>query len=117
MDKNADIIKKTCKEMRLTYKELAEKIGMSEAGVQNAVKKNSISTQTAKAIELLYEIEELKQELKEYENLKQTLKKHSNKPIFIKKIYFFSFLPFLQNFYTIITHILRKKSTLPPFIL
>lgn len=68
-------IKEFCKERNLTYKELGELIGMSEGGLQNAIKKDSISDQTTKAIELLKEIEILKEQLADYENLKQLLKK------------------------------------------
>lgn len=68
-------IKEFCKERNLTYKELGELIGMSEGGLQNAIKKDSISEQTTKAIELLKEIENLKEQLADYENLKQLLKK------------------------------------------
>ncbi|HEG8540765.1 TPA: transcriptional regulator, partial [Campylobacter coli] len=64
-----------CKEQGLTYKQLGELIGMSEGGLQNAIKKDSISDQTTKAIELLKEIEILKEQLADYENLKQLLKK------------------------------------------
>ncbi|EFN2965350.1 TPA: transcriptional regulator, partial [Campylobacter coli] len=63
------------KEQGLTYKQLGELIGMSEGGLQNAIKKDSISDQTTKAIELLKEIEILKEQLADYENLKQLLKK------------------------------------------
>ncbi|EAB5248496.1 MULTISPECIES: transcriptional regulator [Campylobacter] len=68
-------LKQFCKERNLTYKELGELIGMSEGGLQNAIKKDSISDQTTKAIELLKEIEILKEQLADYENLKQLLKK------------------------------------------
>ncbi|HEC1884096.1 TPA: transcriptional regulator [Campylobacter jejuni] len=71
----AQEIKDFCKERNLTYKELGELIGMSEGGLQNAIKKDSISDQTTKAIELLKEIEILKEQLADYENLKQLLKK------------------------------------------
>ncbi|MFY4737181.1 helix-turn-helix domain-containing protein [Campylobacter coli] len=71
----AQEIKEFCKEQGLTYKQLGELIGMSEGGLQNAIKKDSISDQTAKAIELLKEIEILKEQLADYENLKQLLKK------------------------------------------
>lgn len=71
----AQEIKDFCKEQGLTYKDLAELIGMTEGGIQNAVKKDNISEQTAKAIELLKEIQDLKEQLKDYENLKQILKK------------------------------------------
>ncbi|EBF6045176.1 transcriptional regulator [Campylobacter coli] len=71
----AQEIKDFCKEQGLTYKQLGELIGMSEGGLQNAIKKDSISDQTTKAIELLKEIEILKEQLADYENLKQLLKK------------------------------------------
>ncbi|EAL5974109.1 transcriptional regulator, partial [Campylobacter coli] len=71
----AQEIKEFCKEQGLTYKQLGELIGMSEGGLQNAIKKDSISDQTTKAIELLKEIEILKEQLADYENLKQLLKK------------------------------------------
>ena len=74
----AQELKDFCKSQNLTYKELGELIGMSEGGLQNAVKKDSISEQTAKAIELLKEISALKEQLKDYENLKQSLKKALN---------------------------------------
>ncbi|EDP2650332.1 helix-turn-helix transcriptional regulator [Campylobacter jejuni] len=66
----AQEIKEFCKEQGLTYKQLGELIGMSEGGLQNAIKKDSISDQTTKAIELLKEIEILKEQLADYENLK-----------------------------------------------
>ncbi|HEB7704751.1 TPA: transcriptional regulator [Campylobacter coli] len=71
----AQEIKEFCKEQGLTYKQLGQLIGMSEGGLQNAIKKDSISDQTTKAIELLKEIEILKEQLADYENLKQLLKK------------------------------------------
>ncbi|EAH6370700.1 transcriptional regulator [Campylobacter coli] len=74
-EEKENIVKKTCKELGLTYRQLGELIGMSEGGLQNAIKKDSISDQTTKAIELLKEIEILKEQLADYENLKQLLKK------------------------------------------
>ena len=71
----AQEIKEFCKEQGLTYKQLGELIVMSDGGLQNAIKKDSISDQTTKAIELLKEIEILKEQLADYENLKQLLKK------------------------------------------
>lgn len=74
----AEQLKEFCKERNLTYKELAEKIGMSEGGIQNAIKKDNVSEQTAKAIELLREIENLKEQVADYEALKAILKKALN---------------------------------------
>lgn len=74
----SDELKQFCKERGLTYAQLAEKIGMTEGGLQNAVKKDNVSEQTAKAIELLREIGNLKEQVADYEALKAILKKALN---------------------------------------
>lgn len=74
----SDELKQFCKERGLTYAQLAEKIGMTEGGLQNAVKKDNVSEQTAKAIDLLREIENLKEQVADYEALKAILKKALN---------------------------------------
>lgn len=71
----SDELKAFCKQRNLTYKELAEKIGMSEGGLKNALKQEYVSTQTAKAIELLRRVEQLEAELAEYSTLKEILRK------------------------------------------
>ncbi len=67
-------LKAFCKERNLTYKELAERIGMSEATLRSNISKGIISEQTARAIELLKHIEALENELKEFQALKEILK-------------------------------------------
>jgi len=67
-------IKKTCKELGLTYRELGEKIGVSEGTIKSSVSTNKISLQITRAIELLLETIQLKQELSEVEQLKNILK-------------------------------------------
>lgn len=67
-------LKAFCKERNLTYKELGEAIGMSEATLRSNISKGIISEQTARAIELLKHIEALENELKEFRALKEILK-------------------------------------------
>jgi len=68
-----NIVKKVCKELGLTYKQLGEKIGYSEGSIRNLASKNEVSEPVKKAIELLYEIERCKNKIKECEELRQTL--------------------------------------------
>ena len=51
----AQDIKDFCKEQGLTYKELAELIGMTEGGLKNTFTTEKVSAQTEKSIELLKE--------------------------------------------------------------
>lgn len=71
----ADELKAFCKETGLTYKELAELIGNSEATIHSAIAKGKISEPMAKSILMYKEILELKEKLKEYAELKNVLKK------------------------------------------
>ena len=66
----AQELKDFCKSQNLTYKELGELIGMSEAGLKTALTNDKISLQTQKSIELLKENLELKQKIKDLEALK-----------------------------------------------
>jgi DNA-binding XRE family transcriptional regulator len=74
MEKEENIVKRVCKELGLTYKQLGEKIGVSEATLKSVVSTNKVSLQIQKAIELYIETEDLKKELKEIEQLKIILK-------------------------------------------
>lgn len=74
MNENDDnIIKRTCKELGITYKELGDAIGYSESSVRSSAS-TKISEQMQKAIELYLETIELKKQLKSTEILKQALK-------------------------------------------
>jgi transcriptional regulator with XRE-family HTH domain len=74
MEKEENIVKRVCKELGLTYKQLGEKIGVAEGTIkQNAVKEN-VSEQITKALEILLENKELKEQLQETEQLKAILK-------------------------------------------
>lgn len=70
----ADELKTFCKEMGLTYKELAELIGFSEPSLRATISAGKISAQTEAAINLLKENIELRQELKNWETIKEIFK-------------------------------------------
>ena len=70
-----NIVKKVCKELGLTYKELGERIGYSEGALKMAVQRNNVSPQMEKAIQLYLKTIELKKELEEFQELKKLLKK------------------------------------------
>ncbi|MGP1450913.1 MAG: transcriptional regulator [Wolinella sp.] len=62
----AEEIKAFCKERGWTYGELAGKIGISESTLRSALSTNKITTQVARAIEMIREIEELRAELENW---------------------------------------------------
>ena len=65
---NDNIVKKVCKELGITYKELGERIGYSESNLRKSVSENKVSTQLQKSIEMYLEINHLKQKLKKCDN-------------------------------------------------
>ncbi|MBR8466221.1 helix-turn-helix domain-containing protein [Campylobacter sp. faydin G-140] len=69
-----NIIKKTCKELGLTYKQLGELIGYSESAINNAARQEKISEPLTRAIELYQETLNLKAELEKSEAFKSNLK-------------------------------------------
>ncbi|TLD85391.1 transcriptional regulator [Helicobacter sp. MIT 11-5569] len=75
--KNENLIKKTCKELGLTYRELGEKIGFNGNTLNNMASKTNdkLSTQLIKAIELYLENLKLKEELEDFRILREILKK------------------------------------------
>ena len=70
----ADELKTFCKEMGLTYKELAEKLGMSEGGLKNAIINDKITSSIEHSFNMYKRILELENELKEVEALRTALK-------------------------------------------
>lgn len=69
-----NIVKRVCKELGITQRELADRIGMSADSLNVAVSNNKISKMTEAAVNLVLEVETLKKELLKYENLKSALK-------------------------------------------
>ena len=70
-----NIVKKTAKELGLTYKQLGEMIGLSEAHIKRLATNEEISEQVNKSIEMLLKIRELELEIKEVREFKELLKK------------------------------------------
>ena len=72
MDDN--IVKRVCKELGITQRELAERIGMSEGGLRSALSLGKITPQVEKACEMVLKIYELEKELENYKILQNALK-------------------------------------------
>ena len=72
MDDN--IVKRVCKELGITQRELAERIGMSADSLRTLSAKGQISMQTEAAINLVLENESLKKELENYKALRAAIK-------------------------------------------
>jgi len=73
-EKELNIIKRTCKELGLTYKQLSEKIGYSEATINKLASTGEISEAIETAINLYVENLTLKTQIEEIETLKRLLK-------------------------------------------
>lgn len=69
-----NIVKDTCKELGMTYKELGEAIGVKESTLNKIASTGVVSDQIQKAISLYLETIELKKQLKDCDVLKQALK-------------------------------------------
>ncbi|MDO7252793.1 transcriptional regulator [Helicobacter cappadocius] len=74
MSNEQNLIKKTAKELGMTYKELGIAIGYSEAGLKTAMTNDKISPQMERAIELYLETLELKKELQKTKDFKNILR-------------------------------------------
>ncbi len=57
-----NLVKKTCRELGITQKELAERIGVTESGLKTALARNNFSDQMKTSIELLIENNNLRKE-------------------------------------------------------
>jgi hypothetical protein len=69
-----NIVKRTCKELGLTYRELGEAIGYSEGALKTSVSTDKISSSMEKAIELYKRTLELEKEIENSNKIKLTLK-------------------------------------------
>jgi len=70
-----NIIKTTCKELNLTYKQLGEAIGYGEGAIKNSASTGNISEPMAHAIKMYRQILELEREVADSESIKESLKK------------------------------------------
>lgn len=73
-DRSDNLIKKTCKELGLTYRELGEKIGYSESTLNKSASTGEISKPIEVAIHLYLETIELRAQLQQFELLKTIIK-------------------------------------------
>ncbi len=73
IEESENIVKKTCRELGITQKELAERIGMKPASLNVLLSKGSISKQVEKALEMQLEIFYLQKQLAELNTLKNSL--------------------------------------------
>ena len=78
-EKEIHLVKKLSKELGMTYKQLGEEIGYTEAGLKNLVFKNQVTKNLKKSIELYLENLALKEEIKETNELIKTIKTFMNK--------------------------------------
>jgi hypothetical protein len=70
-----NIVKKVCKELGMTYKQLGEAIGYSEGAIKTAAASGKISEPMQKAIELYLKTIELEKEVQNAKQIKETLTK------------------------------------------
>ena len=73
-----NIIQVVCKKQKLTYKQLASSIGVTESTLRSSVSKNKISKQVEKSIEMYLRIVNLEKELAEANTIKHILKSWLN---------------------------------------
>jgi len=72
--KELNIVKKTCKELGLTYRELGKILGYSESSLNSAASTGKITEAVKKAIQMYKKILELEKKLANSERIKETLK-------------------------------------------
>ncbi|MGJ0319132.1 hypothetical protein NG767_10360 [Aliarcobacter cryaerophilus] len=71
---NANLIKRSCSVLNLSYRELGQYTGLNENTLNKLASTGEINDQFKKAIELYVETRKLKDELKDVETLKRLLK-------------------------------------------
>jgi DNA-binding XRE family transcriptional regulator len=69
-----NLVKKTCRELGITQKELAEKIGVKPESLNSSLSRGKISNQVIKSIEMLIEIKILKNKLSDCNKSESTIK-------------------------------------------
>jgi len=70
-----NIVKQTAKELGMTYKELAEAIGVSEGTLSNATSTGKVSKQLEKSLELLRANYSMKEDFEIISKFKELLNK------------------------------------------
>lgn len=72
---NLNLIKRTCTEQNLTYREFGEKVGFGEGAIKNAAASGKISDQLKRATEMLLEIDRLTTENNKFKEFQKLLNK------------------------------------------
>jgi len=75
MEKELNIVKRTAKELGMTYRQLGEAIGLSEAHIKRLAQSDDIGEQVKKSLQMLMRIDELEKETQDYKDFKIQLKK------------------------------------------
>jgi len=78
-EKKIHLVKKVSKELGLTYKELGEKIGYTEANLKRSVSTNQLSKQLETSIELYLKTIKLEKEIEDTNQLKKLMNTFLNK--------------------------------------
>ena len=78
-EKEVHLVKRVSKELGLTYKELGERIGYSEANLKRSVSTNQISKQLQTAIELYLKTIKLEKEIEDTHQLKNLINTFLNR--------------------------------------
>ena len=73
-EKEVHLVKRVSKELGMTYKELAEKIGYTESNLRKSVSQNKLSYQLEKAIELYLKTLEFQKDRDELEKIKENIR-------------------------------------------
>ena len=78
-EKEVHLVKKVSKDLGITYKELADNIGYTEANLKRSVSTNQLSKQLQTSIELYLKTIKLEKEIEDTNQLKQLLNTFLNK--------------------------------------
>ena len=70
-----NLIKRTCLEQNLMYKEFGEKVGFGEGAIKNAAASGKISDQLKRATEMLLEIDRLTRENNRFKEFQKLMNK------------------------------------------
>ncbi|PAF50440.1 transcriptional regulator [Helicobacter sp. 13S00477-4] len=77
MSNEQNLIKKTAKELGMTYKELGEAIGYSESAINKSATTSEVSKSMEKAIELYLETLMLKKKLSKWKSFEDIIREVS----------------------------------------
>ncbi len=74
-----NIVKRVCRELNITQKELANRLGTHLTTVQKWVSSNELPNMALKSLDLLLENEKNKEIIKTYKKFQELLKESENK--------------------------------------